>query len=163
MADTNLADYLAAIRVCDDQFRLKEVHGIYDNWPVLLYGNRNEVFDKVAQAFRESAQERGIRDSWIEYEAAERNRLVFEYESGTVLAQIQGRTHAMYSKEEDRIQGSTHSVFVMFHAHPDKEGQDGWDFKAISSAIAGFGDYIIMERFTARFPRANPKINHIPG
>ena len=62
---TKLSEYLDRLKECNDERVLLE-HDlkIYDNWPVLLFGNPDELFLKITNAFRNSPQENGIREPW---------------------------------------------------------------------------------------------------
>ena len=54
MATRTLKEYLDEIGACEDPARLTGELHVYDNWPVLFYGDQDELFSKVTRAFRDS-------------------------------------------------------------------------------------------------------------
>ena len=163
MEKITLQNYLNGLRECNDEEKLEREFRIYDNWPVLLFGNPDELFLKVTQAFRDSPQENGIREPW---EAIPTRHMEsyqrFNYGHGTVEVQMKKRIHGQHKWDEDKINGLVHSVWVMFHPYQEKKMEGVGKFKAMSLAIVSFGDYIIREKLTARLPYKHLDINHIP-
>jgi|SRR3989344_1977358 len=163
-----LEEYLDKLRECNDEDKLERDFRIYDNWPVLLFGNQDELFLKVTKAFRDSPQEDGIREPWnyipTEHVFGTTDEFLqkFNYDAGTVVVQIRKSVHGQHKEDEDKINGLIHSVFVMFHPYQEKKMEGVSKFKAMALAIISFGDYMIREKITARLPYNRLDINHIP-
>lgn len=163
-----LVDYLDRLKECDDENILENDLNIYDNYPVLLFGNPDELFLKVMGAFRNSPSKKGIREPW-QYISTEKGSLErdyifqrFYYTAGTVEVQINKDFNWQYDGDEHKINGLEHSVWVMFHPYQKKKMEQVGRFKAMALAIVSFGDYVIRENLTARFPKRGLNINHIP-
>lgn len=137
---------------------------IYDNWPVFIYGNKDELFSKVTQAFRNPLEE-GIKDSWhyVNDVIEEGGRItqLFDYGPGTVRVQVTRVYHGMWRKE-DKINGLDPSVMVIFHPYQEKKMKNVHWVKAMALAIIGLGEYILKENLTARFPKDGLDLNYIP-
>jgi hypothetical protein len=158
-----LKEYLDEIRKCEDPDSLRNELKIYDNWPVLLYGNQDELFSKVTQAFRDSPKLEGIQDSWHYVGNCREGRTqLFDYDLGTVHIQINRCSHGMWMSEEDKINSLYHSVWVMFHPYQKKKMENVSNVRAMALAIASFGEYVIRENLTARFPKNGLDLNYIP-
>ena len=163
-----LSEYLDKLKECNDEAILEGKLKIYDNWPVLLFGNPAELFLKVTNSFRNSPRESSIREPWqyikTEKGVLERDEIFkrFNYSSGTVEVQINKDFNFQYEGDEHKINGLEHSVWVMFHPYQKKKMEQVGRFKAMALAIVSFGDYVIRENLTARFPKRGLNINHIP-
>ncbi len=158
-----LRSYLDEIRRCEDPHKLKYELKINDNWLVFLYGSPDKLFSNVTQAFRNSPQEDGIRDSWNYVGDGEGGRqLFFDYEPGTVHTQVTKGCFCFGLSEADKIGGLEHSVWVTFHPYQEKKMVGVNPLRAMALAIAGFGEYILRENLTARFPNEGLDLNYIP-
>jgi len=158
-----LREYLNEIRECEDPDKLRNELKIYDNWPILLYGNQDELFSKVTQAFRDSPKPEGIQDSWhyVGDSRGVRTQL-FDYGLGTAHVQVTRGSHGMWMSEEDKVNGLDHSVWVMFHPYQEKKMENVNWFRAMALAIVGFGEYVMRENLTARFPKNGLDLNYVP-
>jgi len=160
----NLKKYLKEIRQCRNQDRLLEELKIQDNYMVLLYGNPEDLFPKVTDAFRASPQKEGIRDEWC-LDRDGLNNKTFNYKPGTAIVQVEKGSHAFFMRHTDRIDGADHSVWLSFHPYQGLSLEDSLpstesDWLKMASAIAGFGEYVLRKKLAARFPAVN--INHVP-
>jgi len=133
---------------------------------VLLYGNPEDLFPRVTDAFRASPQKEGIRDEWCLDRDGPNNK-TFNYEPGTVIVQIEKGSHAFFMRPVDRIDRADHSVWLSFHPCQGLSPEDSLPpytesdrLIKMASAIAGFGEYLLGEKLTARFPAVD--INHVP-
>ncbi len=156
-----LRDYLNEIKACEDSDRLIDKLKIYDNFPVLLYGDQIELFSKVTQAFRDSPEPEGIVDGWHHVRDLKDGMVQqFDYDQGTVSVQVTRDSHDAYTLgEKDRIDDVDHSIWISFHPYQKKKMRGVKGVRAMALAIADFGDYVIRENLTVRFPKAN--LNHI--
>lgn len=171
-----LREYLDKIRECEDPERLRNELKIYDNWPVLLYGNQDELFSRVTQAFRDSPKHGGIQDSW-HYAGQQsldcdrwgqlselKGQQMFHFVQKKFGAEAQLFNFpavSLYGSEEHRIVDRYHSIYLMFRGtHSDERKIDFT--RGIALAVAGFGDYVIRENLTARFPKNGLDLNYVP-
>ncbi len=156
-----LRDYLDELRRCDDFARLEDELNVRDNYFVLLYGNREDLFSRVTQAFRDSPQEDGLRDSWEFYWQRDDGMVqAFNYEPGTVMVQVwndSGRT-----EDEHKINGQVPAIELSFHPSQRKEMEGVTPAKAMALAIVDFGDYVMREGLTARFTKNALDLNYVP-
>ncbi len=164
----NLNEYLEKLKECNDEAKLKNEFKIYDNWPVLLFGDQDELFSKITKAFRDSPQENGIREHWHYIPTVgaigtlDEFLQKFSYGSGTVEVQMRKKAHGQHKENDDKINGLVHSVFVLFHPYQEKKIENVGKFKAMAMAITSFADYVIREKLTARLPYNGLNINQIP-
>ncbi len=156
-----LEEYLDEVRKCEDPYRLRSEFKIYDNWPVLLYGNQEELFSKLIQAFKDSPKPGRIRETW-HYVGDLRMGItqLFDYDLGTVRVQVTKGSHGMWMSKEDKVNGLDHSVWVMFHPYQEKKMENVNWLRAMALAIVGFGEYVLRENLTARFPELD--LNYVP-
>ncbi|HLC32201.1 MAG TPA: hypothetical protein VJJ82_00075 [Candidatus Nanoarchaeia archaeon] len=164
-----LSEYLDGLRECTDERILERDFRMTDNWPVLLFGNPDELFLKVTNAFRNSPQENGMREPWqdiLRGEVWHRGGCPverFSYVPGTVEVQVNKCFNGMYDVyQNNKINGLDHSVWVMFHPYQEKKMKNVGPSRAMALAIVSFGDYVIREKLTARFPKGGLNINHVP-
>jgi len=57
-----------------------------------------------------------------------------------------------------------HSCYAIFHPYQyvdDMCWADGW-INVMALAISDFGEYVLKENLTARFPKNGLNLNHIP-
>ncbi|MDO8656027.1 MAG: hypothetical protein Q7K45_02205 [Nanoarchaeota archaeon] len=151
---TSLTDYLNELRACNDPALLKDRFKIYDNFHILLYGNADDLFSRVASAFKSLE----LGEKWYQ-EPLESDDLFFH--NTQAMGHIHKGPYHPLTEEEDRINGENHSAWVMFHSYKTSMGNLA-NYALIASAVAHFGDYIIRERLTARFPMQGLKFNYVP-
>ncbi|MGM5485527.1 MAG: hypothetical protein ACQEP1_06680, partial [Nanobdellota archaeon] len=165
--EKTLREYLDQIENCNSSRRLKYEYGISDNWPILLFGDRGGLYSKVIGAFENSYQEFGIRAQWnfldtLEDSSGIESRRQYEYNQGSIVAQVaKGPYPEFMINEVNRIHGEENSVWVMFHPYQENR-MDINECRAMASAISGFGEYVLREKLTARFPKAGSGISYIP-
>lgn len=164
MQNRTLEEYIENLRKYDDFEILRNELKIGDNYTVILYGNKDEIFSKVTQAFIDSPSENGIREAWNRNEKLEWNHdmMIFNYEAGTVNLGVIKRIHGKFLGIGHKINGQDHSIYIMFHSYQEKKMENVSWVKAMALAIAEFGDYILRNDITARFPEIEPGINSIP-
>lgn len=161
MANITLKEYLNEITICEDLDKLRNELDIYDNYPILFYGDQKELYSKLTQAFRES-NENSIIGCWDFVKRCGLGTEIFNYRPGTVVVQVNDHSHGMWMSEKNKIKGLNHSMYIMFHPSQEKEMNNVHWLIAIALSIKGVGDYIIQEKLTARFPNAEEGINYIP-
>ena len=154
MSFASLEQYLNGLRTCDNPDILKEKFKIYDNFHILLYGNADDIFSKVAGAFTSL----DLGEQWY-HEIVEGDDLFFHN------TQARGHIHKgpyhPLTEEENKINAEDHTLWVMFHSYKTSMGNLD-NFRFIASAVTHFGDYIIREKLTARFPILGLEFNYIP-
>ncbi len=155
MPFTSLEEYLNGLRTCDNPAILKERFRIYDNFHILLYGNADTLFSKVAGAFKSL----DLGERWYS-EPAESDDLFFH--NTKTRAHIHKGPYHILTEEEDRINGEDHSAWVMFHPYKSSMGNPA-NYALIASAVTHFGDYVIRERLTVRFAMPGLEFNYIPA
>ena len=158
-----LRDYLDELMVCDDFARLRDEFNVRDNYFVLLYGDREDLFARVSQTFRNSPQNDGLRDSWnLSWQNEEETRQMFDYEPGTVQAQVYKGNCGM-TQDEDKINGRIPSIALSFHPSNFRNPMKDVDpTRAMALAIIDFGEYVMKEGLTAKFTKNELNLNYVP-
>ena len=150
----SLEEYLQGLRTCDDSTLLGERFKIYDNFHILLYGNADDLFSKVAGAFKSLE----LGEQWYR-EPVKSDDLFFH--NTKARGHIHKGPYHPLTEEEDRINGEAHSAWAMFHPYKSSMGNLA-NYALIASAVTQFGDYIVRERLTVRFPISGLEFNYIP-
>ncbi len=157
----SLKEYLNKLERCNDIGRLlSDEFKIYDNWPVLLYGNQDELFRKAREAFTEE----DYPDKSWHLKGTFKDGTCYLFENNSKTGRVQINKGMYWEHKRDKIKGLKHSVWVMFHPGLGKgEGIPiyGWE-KSMALSIVDFGKYIIKNNLTARFPKNGLNINYIP-
>jgi hypothetical protein len=158
-----LKDYLDGLRGCDDFARLQDKFNVRDNYFVLLYGDREDLFSKVTQAFKDSPQEDGLSNTWnLCWQDEDGTRQMFDYEPGTVQAQVY-KGHCGMMVEEYKINGQTPAIALSFHPSQFSNlMKDVPPARAMALAIIDFGEYITREGLTVKFTKNELNLNYIP-
>lgn len=151
---TSLTQYLDGLRTCNDPSVLEHTFKIYDNFHILLYGNADTLFSKVEGAFRSL----DLGESWYP-EPVESEDLFFH--NTNARGHIHKGPYHPLTEEEDQINGENHCAWVMFHSYKTSMGNID-NFGYIAAAVTHFGDYLIRERLTARFPKSGLEFNYVP-
>tara|TARA_Y100000034_G_C6886507_1_gene407107 strand:+ start:674 stop:1147 length:474 start_codon:yes stop_codon:yes gene_type:complete len=153
MKINNLEEYLEKLKVCKDPKKLQEELHIYDNWPVLLYGEPEQLFELLDQYLISSPEYVSSIES-----IKVKNKKTFDFKGFSV--QMTKEKRCEYSFEEDKIKGLDHSVWLVFHPYIDHTCKK-WHFLEMTSGIIELGEYIIKEGLTARFPKEELELNHV--
>ncbi len=91
MEDSRLARYLNQIRKCTDPSRLEQKFKIYNNWPVLFYGDGMKLYRKISKAFIDSPNKNGICSAWSQTDS----KGFFNYDAGVVIANVFSHPHPL--------------------------------------------------------------------
>ena len=64
MSEKYLKDYLKGLVRCQDPDKLKEVYGVDENYLILLYGDKEKIFDRILDDFSGHGL-KAMDDLWI--------------------------------------------------------------------------------------------------
>ncbi len=151
MTFTNLEEYLKELKKCDNVDELKELH-IYDNWPVLLYGNQEKIFKKIDLHFKQSPRFR-FSESIVQ-----RKKEVYDFENTFITIGKENRED--YSAKEHQVNGLDHCIWIVLHPYNDHRTK-AWNFHEMTSNIIDLSEYIIEQNLTARFPKEGLELNYV--
>ncbi|GEM_PF-5052021 len=147
---------------------LEKRWGIYDNFPVLLYGEEFPLYKTLFDAFLNSPRQDGLHDKWIIdtrqarlamiLEYLSRNQIIssphFYYDPGTasVVFHQTGETHA-FRRAEYHLGGKPSSLWLSFHPYNPKKMEGVHGRVGLASGIADFVQYVAKNDIAARFLR----------
>ena len=152
----NLDEYLVGLKNCvDDEVKIKSGRivsrftaefGVYDNWPILL---RAEVED-VVKALQEH-EKFSFKDT-IYFEG---KRHLFSYIPGTVELQVLNSAGGFFcngNEEEIARQQSEYDITLLLHPYLENKIENVSDTKAMTMAINDLANYIKENNIPACFP-----------
>ena len=170
MKKTNLKEYIDELRVCQDSKRLKdELIKYADNWPILFFGEGNNIFDIITTDMEKTLESHDLfSGTYIllpEHTAFEGiNRPVrkcYNYEAGTINIQVYRIIDTLYIGDEHKMNGQDHSLWVSLHPYQEKRITGLDTYQAMAQVIVDIGEYILKKGiFTVRLPKDGLQIYH---
>tara|TARA_Y100000310_G_scaffold268673_1_gene281379 strand:+ start:1349 stop:1882 length:534 start_codon:yes stop_codon:yes gene_type:complete len=130
-----------------EESRFTAEHGVFDNWPILLDADFDEI--KLLLEKRGQFRYREMVDGGTRY--------IFDYLPGTVELQIINsvwQSSCLGSNEEKERQQREYKIMLMLHPYLENEMEGVSKMKAIAVAIGEIGKYVLEEKIPACFPRS---------
>ncbi len=165
-----LEEYAASLRLAKDSLQLCKKFNIQDNFPILFYGDSEEIFKRITIDFNNSPTEEGMRDVWKYSHDLFYGVPLFNFEPekiGIVRAQMRKKTYSSYLESDRDLVGQEHSLFITFHPYQGFCGKEwftvsDWSGRtnALALAIAGFAEYVVRAKLQVRLGYGD--IIHIP-
>jgi len=139
MSKQEIIDYVETIRACDNPPELNSRYGIYDNWPILFFGE--DIYPKPLIIFDQDS-------AWKPNKEKEGNIFYVHNETG-VVCQSWNRPYHAYAQEENQIDGNSHSTLIMFHP----KLLTGPGLIPLRDCIADYLEYLVQTEYTFRIPK----------
>ena len=149
---------LAELRECKDPRVLEERFGLFDNFPVLLYGDLIPTYEKILDAVINSPKEDGLNQKWTLFDGPERleairrflrqGRIIeeptFDFELGTVRA-LMARTEDIrfYHQPQYCLDGERPVLTITFHPYNDKWMEGVHQNIAMGMGVSDFTQYLV--------------------
>lgn len=153
-----LEEYLEALRTCPDE-KLTEELGIYDNWPILLQGN----YDEIVRDLESSSESGSLFSGEYRFRREARNQdgsvtRRYEYVAGTVELQFDPKvldtTFPEQSPEHHERQLRDFTVNFCLHPYQDKKiPETSWK-RAIAIVAEDICRYATKKGFALCLPHS---------
>lgn len=157
-----LDDYLAELEACPDGIDpdsngkytfLIWRSGIYDNWPILL----NADFEQVVNDFKESREKHDLLGG-VYLQVGDSSS--FNYEPGTILVRVMrnrpGSTYTHQPEHEDR-QRRDYNMGIYLHPYQDRVVGGVDQFRVMAHVIADIAKYAKKKKIPLCFPNTFPR------
>ena len=164
-----LVEYLNGLKVCDDPDRLEGEFKIENYWPALLYGDAEKLFAQLAEAYRNSPQEGGLKYNWADLiDLGDTKQFHLSYDN-TIRVRVQlvkGQHTLFVMSGKNQIDGLEHCMHISFHPRyndeslekniltviKNREPEGIQALNAMAAAVAEFCGYAIANNLTLRLP-----------
>lgn len=164
----NLGKYWDALYDAVDPEEIEGIFGLRDDFLMLHYGNRKELYDKIVGDLLDSPNiEEGFERDYLPSGGnffSARPRVNFNDGSG-ILVTVGGFQYPLHADE--LVEGNEHAIYTMLNTSYDGKVKGDLLTFAFKDVVLDFGQYIMNSHITTRIPTTGEGIwrkgvNHIP-